>query len=360
MKTSISYSLLAAAMACGLAQGQTTAYTTPVGYVTVDIPANSDSNVGQPLTRPPALQALATSAAAGIVTVPASAGLVADQFVFSAPTQVNSYYLLVRGGSLNGRIFDIVDNSTTTITIDSGAVNISSITNFSVIPFWTLSTLFPGGAGVGNSVDIFEANGLVQFKSPDATGINRPILKNYFHYTGTDEAGTGWYDNDDLSLGLQNNLTIDPSLAARIRNNGALKQVVISGQVPASSLTTPIVTAATANDNYVTVQFPLNVTLAQSGLAAVVTPSTDIFEAIDLVQIFDETAPGINKPVLNSYFYYTGTEEAGTGWYNNDDLSLGLQDNVGGILKAGRVFTVRKGAGTPGTSFVLTAPPYSL
>jgi uncharacterized protein (TIGR02597 family) len=340
-----------------MAFGQT-AYTTPVGYVTVDIPAASDSNVGQPLHRSTAFEGAGT-ASGSTITLPA-ASLTIDQFVYSPPAQPNSYYVQVTAGALVGRIFDVTDNTTTTIIIDNGATDISSITSFKVIPFWTLGTLFPGGAGVGDSVDIFEPNGLVQFKNPAATGINRPVAKNYFHYTGPDEAGTGWYDNDDLSLGLQNNLTIDPSLAANIRNTGAAKQVVVTGEVPTDSSATPIVTAAAANDNYVAVQFPIDVTLGSSGLEAVVTPSTDIFEAIDLVQIYNETGIGVNKPVSATYFYYTGTEEAGTGWYNNDDLSLGLQDDVVGILKAGRVFSVRKGAGTPGTSHAISTPPYSI
>ncbi|MEO8615265.1 MAG: TIGR02597 family protein [Luteolibacter sp.] len=362
MKTYISYSLLASAAACGMAFGQTTAFTSPVGYVTLDIPANSDANIGQPLHRTTAFAGVATTVVGSVINLPASS-LTANQFVYAPPAQPNNYYVQVNGGSLNGRIFDVVSNDTSSITVLNGTTDISSITSFAVIPFWTLGTLFPAGAGVGNSVDIFEANGLVQFKSTtDAAhlGINRPVAANYFHYTGTDEAGTGWYNNDDLSLGLQNNLTIDPDMVARIRNNGSLKQVTVSGEVPRSSATTPIVKGATANDNYVAVQFPLDVTLAQSGLTAVVTPSTDIFEAIDLVQIIDETAAGINKPVKASYFYYTGAEEAGTGWYNNDDLSLGLQDNVAGILKAGRGYNVRKGAGAAGTSFAVGAPPYTL
>lgn len=352
------YAFLAAALACGMANAQT-AYTTPVGYVTLEIPANSDSNVGQPLHRPTAFQGSASSVLGGVISL-ASASLTANQFVYSSPSQPNSYYVQVTAGALAGRIFDVVSNTTDSITVDNGSADITSITTFKVIPYWTLGTLFPAGAGVGDSADIFEPNGLVQFKSPDDTGINRPIAKNYFHYTGTEEAGTGWYDNDDLSLGLQNDLTIDPFLAARVRNNGALKSVVVTGEVPSVASVTPVVTASAANDNYVTVQFPVDVTLAESGLSSIVTPSTDIFEAVDLVQIFDETGTGINKPVSATYFYYTGTEEAGTGWYNNDDLSLGLQDNVEGILKAGRVYTLRKSAGSAGTSYAVTQPPYTL
>jgi len=360
MKTKLTYSLLAAAAACCMAQGQTTAYTTPVGYVTLDIPANSDSHVGQPLIREIAYQGVASSAVGSVVNLAQSASLIANQFVYAPPAQAKSYYLQVVGGSLNGRYFDVVSNTTTSITIDNGGVDISAVTDFKVIPYWTLGTLFPGGTGVGTTEDIFEPNGLVQFKDPAATGANRPAPKSYFHYTGSDESGTGWYDNDNVAEGVQDNLTIDPFIAARVRNFGSLKQVVVSGSVPTSAVAVPVVTAAVTNDNYLSVQYPMDVTLAGSGLSAVVTPSTDIFEPVDLVQIYNETASGRNKAIVATYFYYTGNEEAGTGWYDNDNVAAGLQDNVVGILKAGRTFTVRKSAGTPGTSQAIATPPYSL
>jgi uncharacterized protein (TIGR02597 family) len=261
---------------------------------------------------------------------------------------------------LNGRYFDVVSNTATSITIDNGGTEVSSIADFKVIPYWTLGTLFPSGTGVGTTEDVFEPNGLVQFKDPTAIGANRPAPKSYFHYTGSEESGTGWYDNDNVAGGIQDDLTIDPFIVARVRNFGALKQVVVSGSVPTSSVAVPVVTAAVTNDNYLSVQYPIDVTLAGSGLSAVLTPSTDIFEPVDLVQIYGETATGRNKAIVATYFYYTGEEESGTGWYDNDNVAAGLQDNVIGILKAGRTFTVRKSAGTPGTSQAIATPPYSL
>jgi uncharacterized protein (TIGR02597 family) len=358
MKT-YTYSILAALFACGMAQGAATAYTTPVGYLTLDIPANSDSNVGQPFIRGIAYQGVATSVVGSVVNLPANAGLTVNQFVYSSPSQPNSYYLQVDGGSLNGRYFDVVSNTATSITVDNGTTDISSVVNVKVIPFWTLNTLFPGGAGVGTSLDELESNGVVQFRSLN-TGINRPSPKTYFHYTGVAEQGTGWYDLNDLSLGLQNDLTIDPYIPARVRNQGFAKTATITGTVPTSDVATPIVTATGQNDNYLTVQFPTDVTLAESGLSAVLTPSTDILDAIDVIQIYNETAPGINKPVLRTFFYYTGIEEQGTGFYDNDNNSLGKQDDVLGILKAGRVYTIRRAGGTPGTAHAVSIPGYDL
>ena len=63
------YSILAAALACGMAQGAATAYTTPVGYVSLTIPASADSTVGQPLHRPTAFAGISTGITDDTVSV---------------------------------------------------------------------------------------------------------------------------------------------------------------------------------------------------------------------------------------------------------------------------------------------------
>ncbi len=333
-------------------------YTEPAGYVSLTVPANSDSTIGHPLFRA-SEYAASGNVSGAVITV--TTNLVTDQFVYAPPTQPKSYFLLIKtAGAFEGRYFDVIDNSTTTITLDTDltALGAPASISFEVIPFHTLNSLFPSGAGVGVSTDIFEPLGLVQVRSL-AAGVNRPIAASYFYYQGTEEAGTGWYNNDNLALGLQNNATIDPYLAVRIRNlEASAKTVTISGTVPSSKITTPIVTSNVENDNYLSVQHPVNLTLAQSGLAGNgVRSSTDIFEPVDLLMVYNDDVTGINKPLAKFYFHYVGTEEAGTGWYDNDNLSLGLQNNQP-VLKAGRTYVIRRAAGTPGTVIAVTPLPY--
>lgn len=351
--------VVAALFTSGNAFGQITATSDPVGYVSLTVPANSDSTIGQPLHRPSAFSASGTVAGA---TVTVSGGLVANQFVFAALAQTNAYYLLIKSaGAFNGRYFEVLGNTTTVITLDTDiqALGAPSTITFEVIPYHTLNTLFPNGQGVGVTADIYEPSGLVQFKSMNI-GVNRTIATNYFYYQGTEEVGTGWYNNDNLSLGLQNNSTVDPYVAVQVRNlENSPKTVVLSGVVPTYSVKTPIVTANVSNDNHLSVQYPLDVTLAQSGLAGNgVRAASDIYEPIDLLMVYNDTATDVNKPISKIYFYYVGTEEAGTGWYDNDNLSLGLQNNTA-VLKAGRTFVIRRSAGTPGTSQASSNIPYT-
>ncbi|HEX7261603.1 MAG TPA: TIGR02597 family protein, partial [Luteolibacter sp.] len=128
------FTLLAAVAACGFATAQETAYTTPVGYVSIAVPANADSTVTAPLTRP-TLYAGASSSISGDIV--GASGLTASAFVASA------CYLKVTSGSLDGAFFPITENTTSTITVDAGATTLQSLgfasgNTFKVIPYWTL------------------------------------------------------------------------------------------------------------------------------------------------------------------------------------------------------------------------------
>jgi len=360
MKPIIPFALLGALLAVGAA---TAATTTPVGYVTLDVPASGDTSVGQPLHRAPALATAASGIAGDVVSV--STTLIAGQFEFAGSTQPNTYYLLVSSGPLAGRTYEIDVNSTNSITVVAGATTLQAQgfttgTTFSVIPYWTLNTLLPGGQGVGvTTADIFDPVGLVQFRNPASNGVNKPAVKSFFYYGGAEEAGPGWYDNDDIGAGLQDNAILEPSVLATIRNLQATpKSATIVGEVPSVQVTSPIRRAAVPNDNYLNVQFPIDISLAESGLSSVLTPATDIFDPIDILFVYNEAAAAFNKPASKAYFYYGGAEEAGPGWYDNDDVGAGLQD-ANKVLKAGRAFVIRRAAGAAGTVHAVSPLPYS-
>jgi hypothetical protein len=99
MKTYIPYSLLAAAAACGMALGQeTTAYTTPVGYATQTLNANSFNLVG--LT-------LQNSALASGTFETVSGTSLTDTGVTFAPVSGRTYVLEITSGALIGSIQEI-------------------------------------------------------------------------------------------------------------------------------------------------------------------------------------------------------------------------------------------------------------
>lgn len=358
------YSLLAAAFACGMAQGAATAYTTPVGYVTLEVPASGDTNIGQPLQRPSTFAAAASSVVADTVGISTSA-LTVNQFVYSPPGQPNSYYLRITSGALAGRTFEVLSNTVNSITVDTDlqALGFASSNTFSITPYWTLGTLFPAGAGVGASTDELEPVAFVSFVDYSAVGANKSAAATYFYYQGAALNGDGWYNNDNTAAGKQDNLTLEPFQIAIVRNlEATAKEVVVTGTVPSTGTESLVFGKTSVNDSYFAIQMPIDVTLGQSGLIAsgAVTTSTDELEPVDLVSTYDETASQFNKAAAKTYFHYTGVGLSGTGWYDNDNTAAGIQDNVIS-LKAGRQILIRKSAVvSPSTIENITPIPYSL
>ena len=139
MNPLIPYTLLAAAAACGLAFGQ--AYTTPVGYVTIDCPANSDTIVGLPL-RIPAVSAAALSANPEVAG--STATLTFGSAAFTAGAFANTHYVKFVDGPAAGKWFTATANTATTITVDLNGASLAAVSGnrAEVIKFWTLSELF--------------------------------------------------------------------------------------------------------------------------------------------------------------------------------------------------------------------------
>ena len=369
----LTYSLILAAASCGLANAAATAYTVPVGYVTLNIPAQADTTIAPSLTQAPLLQAASTGIAGDVITV-AATGAATNAFINVSPDTNSKTYVLVRSGALTGLRFPVTANDATTITVNAGASTLqakgfASTDQISVIPYWTLGTLFPAGAGVGTSTfDIFSANGgLVLFSEQSSVGTNRASSMVYFYWVGGKTDGdpdtiypAGWYDNNNIFNGLQDTVALDPSVMMNIRRvDASASTLTVTGTVPSTALATSILVANQSNEEYLGCPFPVDTTLAQSGLQSVLGSGIDVFDPTDLVYVYpDETPNLVNKGASKGYFYYTGDVDFVAGWYDNDNVFNGVVTDP--VLKAGRSFTVYKVSGTPG-SVRWTAPlPYSI
>lgn len=356
----LSYAFLAAAAACGLASAAETAYTTPVGYITLDVPANSDTTIVAPLDRPVAYAGASTSISSNDV---GAADLTAGAFVSPAS------YLQVTSGVLAGNRYPITANTTSTITVDpvSGgtlqAQGFLSGDKFKVVPYWTLATMFPGGAGVGGTSDVFDVSSFLFVNDNGTYGVNRASSASYFYCTGDVGNGVpaGWYDANDPFGASMDNLVLDPTTFFFIRNGGTAKTVTVTGDVPnvASGARVPVNTSS--NDVNLGISFPVDTTLQASGLQSVVQGTNDVFTIDEFVFVYANEAAGVNKAPSAGYFYCTGDAGNGipAGWYDANDPFGG--EVTGAVLKAGRCITVRKAAyGSSGVLNLSVPLPYSL
>jgi uncharacterized protein (TIGR02597 family) len=361
MKTKITYSLLAAAAACSLVNAQTTAYTTPVGYVSINVPNETDSKIAIPLLTPSAWSGVASGISTNTITV--SAG----SFVDSA--YVDTHMLQVTTGNLAGRIFPITANGTGNLTVDSTGSNsladqgFSTGTSFVIRPYWTLDSLFPQGAGVGQSSDPFSPTTSLFFADNSSTGINRGLTDNFFYYDGSQGGDAGWYDVNNLEAGPQGSLIIPPDKCLTVRNLSVDPlSIVVTGEVPSVAVATLVVSDTIENDSLAQVAYPIDTSLAQSELfeTGAVSDSSDPFSPTDMVFVYDPATTGLNPAASAAYFHYDGSQGGDAGWYDLNNLEAGLIDNDL-IIKSGSQIFIRKAAGSELKATTWKAPlPYIL
>lgn len=357
MKPIIPFALLGAFFAVGAAKA---ASTTPVGYITLDIPANADSTVVSPLAKPALLATASTNIVGNEISF-TSPGVAADDFINVGSPNFKTY-VLIKTGALAGKHFPVTANTATTVTVDTGSGTLQSqgfITGnqIEVIPFWTLQTLFPNGTGVGVSSDVFSPVAFLFASDQASVGSNRGAAATYFYHNGADGNPAGWRDNNDPEGALVNDVTIDPSIMYTIRTGSVAQQLTITGEVPKVSLATTLLTAAQANDEYLALRYPIDTTLADSGLQSAIVASSDVFSPSEFVFVFDDLAAGFNKGASATYFYHDGTDGNPAGWKDNNDPE---GPNVTAeVLKAGRAIVVRKAPGAPATTTWSAPLPYT-
>lgn len=334
-----------AAAACGFANAQTTAYTTPVGYVSLTIPASSDSTIAPPLERSPLLKTPTTGVSGNVVS---AAGLTAGAFV--SPECYLQVITCATNSGLVGKRFAINANTTGTITVEGGASTLQAqgLANgdvFKVVPYWTLGTLFPAGAGVGSTNDVFTIDSLLYVVDNGSYGANKAPSASYFYCSGdsSNEVVAGWYDANDAFGASKDNLVIEPTIMYFIRNGSATDNTVtVTGQVPDIKSSALVPVATEQNDVNLAVALPIDTSLQNSGLQSVVRGTSDVFTIDELVYVYDDGETGLNKAPSAGYFYCSGDTDNGVaaGWYDaNDAFGAPVTGNV---LKAGRCITVRK------------------
>ncbi len=349
--------------------GQTVA-TDPVGFYTVNVNANSDRVLALGLSRGPVLTTTVASVSDNVVTL--NATLTPDQFVFNEGDQNNTYYLQVKGADgapAVGKWFEVTDNDASTVTLDQGASantvaaqGLDAGAQVCIIPFWTLNTLFPNGEGLDATSDFFDPADVVRlYTGAEGLGVNVPTGAAIFYYDGSQGGSAGWYNQDTLA-GPLDNLPIAPDSVVTVRNEGEASSLTITGAVPTDSVSSELVTAgATRNDNVVGNPFPVPTSLGSNGLrlfeSGAVASSSDFFNPVETVRLYDADAEGTNVPPSGIYLYYDGSQGGTAGWYNADTFAGPLDNDL--LVNPGDAIVVRKAAGVDGVVDWTVNTPYN-
>ena len=327
------------------------AYSAPSSYT--GLPGGSDTLVSPPFTRQPEFSGKVASFAGNVITVAGTPAWTANKFVYAASTQPKTYYALIGSATaanpLEGRVYDITANGTNTLTVDLNGDSLTGLAadaKITVIPYWTLATLFPAAnAGVSFTATTATNDLKTQVLVPDSStvGTNLPYAASYYFFNGA------WRKVGDAETVNHNDDVIIPEKYITVRNpvGTTTKSLVVMGNVPSGKLAVPLATAAAAKqDNPVTFLSPLDTTLNGLGLGPSngFTATTSSRAIQDQLFVYDNSQVALDKVASKIYIHMNGA------WRLVGDNPT--VDHGTDAIKAGSGLVIRKAAsGTGATAF---------
>lgn len=343
----------------------------PVGFTTTSLPANSDTLINPPFTRPSEYVGAITSAAGSTISVSGSPWTT-NQFVYVQGVQSKHYYALIGPAATTdpkeGHVYAIVSNTTNSLVVDTSQDNIVGIpanAQLLVIPNWTPATIFPASdANVSFTPTTSSGSYKTQVLIPNysAAGINQGYLTTYFFSNNVDGTvnNIGWrVAGDNITNHDDDPLFPDGYMAVRNQNGAPALNLTALGGVLTKKLAVPLNTMnGQQQDNSVSMVRPIDVTLNNTGLnptdgsfvATNANPYTNVEQAKirDQLFVFSNTNVGINKPPTAIYYYAVPG-----GWRTLKDPS----DHGNDIIPAGSALIVRKAPTKNGQSVYWTNSP---
>jgi uncharacterized protein (TIGR02597 family) len=345
MKRSLILSLVVAIAAFPLLVSAQSVATEAVGFTTNTVLGNSDTHISPPFVRPPAFVGGIQSASGNTITVSGSP-FTPNQFVYNGSSQRNHYYALVGAApSANpkeGHTYPIVGNGANTLTVQlsqDDLVGIPANAQVTVIPNWTLATLFPpSDQNVSFTPTTSSASYKTQIRVPDpsAAGINPPHTSYFFSNNVDGTSGNvGWrLVGDNTTDRGDDPLLPDSYFVVRNLNGAPTLPLVTLGSVLTQKVTVPLMTSTSSQqDNPVSLLRPLDVPLNATGL----NRNDGSFTPNDRLLLFNNAVAGYDKQA--SVYYVDASAPNGPWRLQNDGT---FSDRGGDVIPSGTGFIVRK------------------
>lgn len=343
---------LAAVAAISQVNAETTATTDPVGFMTIQTPAGSDTIIAAPLTKAPVFQGAVSSVTDRVLTFSPSPE-------FSSLT-TTPHYVQAADGSDAGKIFDVESNTTDSITLVDNGVSPAGLNGASVkvIPYWTLGEIYPA-ADQGTSFTPSGTTGLnrrtqILFPNIAGTGINRSAAGVYYFVTNAAaplDPTQSYWRSAATGATNQNGTPILPDTYFTVRNPanaGTNLATTISGSVNTGATVVQLDSTGAANDNYVSLGRPVDIKLNDLGIvesgAFLASANTTGIARRDQLMIINNDTIGQNKSASSIYYYVTGQ-----GWKSAATGSTDVGENV---IPSAIGYIIRKAQQNPtGTTF---------
>lgn len=342
MKKILVFSIASAALLSSAhAQNAT---TTPVGAVTISLPAGKSSMVSVPLIGDSVYSGAISSFTTNTITVSGNPWTV-NQFAGTTP-----YFVQIKSGLHVGRMLRIVSNTASSITVntsDNLGLNVPlNVSGKAVVAGDTIQITIGDTLGSlfgTTAAEIAPLVGASRLSSADTVSTYDPIsgkASTYFFNT------TNGYWMKSGALGNQNNLVITPGqcLGILTLSSGGTKNLTFLGTVP--DVTPTLKIEPKRVERYGTT-FPVDMTLAQLDFGPNWVKNSRLSSA-DAISIW--------QPALNKYLTYF--KKPDNLWYQNGVAAS--QNST--VIPAGTAINIQTvTASLTGAQVLYTIPlPYSL
>jgi uncharacterized protein (TIGR02597 family) len=290
-----------------LAADPVTLTSLPVGFANLTAPANTDVLVSPCFARPSVYSGSIGGLNGAFITAAGSPAWVANSWVYSSPSQPDTYYLRFTSGSAAGRCYTVTANTSQTVTIDWNGETPAAAVNdtFSIIPYWTLGTLYPA-ADAGSTFTTSSSDSVrgteILFSAQASAGVNLSTSATYYFLGGS------WRKDGGSPTSSFDDVVVTPGSYIIQRNKDTATVVSVYGRV-ANGVISAVLSAqggTAKQDNSVALAFPGTVTLNDShlvGSGAFSASTSPLFHA-DELYVFDNATTGIKKAAAAVYYYY--------------------------------------------------------
>jgi uncharacterized protein (TIGR02597 family) len=357
--------LAALLVGASVSQAQTTAFTDPVGYYTLNVTAASDNILSLPMVRDAEFAGTVASGAGTITatgftalagTVSPNWGTAPKQWVYVAGSaQTKTYYVEFTSGQLKGLYYKIVDNSSNVLTLDTEGDDLTNHPinaapaalaagdSFKIRPYWRIRDVFEnaGTPTIEPRPNFGVPKDDILIPDYVNVGINKAASTTIFYVNDTVTPNIGWRSSSN-PVTDRGDTILRPNEAFVLRRRNASPSSITnlgSVQMIRSISFIPGGDGVKGNDTYISINRPASVTLDASGLrsadqsVSVIRDSIDPDLPGDRLMAFTPGTTGFNNPPGRTYIYLQGS-----GW-----RQIPANTPAGStLLEPGTAYVVRK------------------
>lgn len=329
----------------------TTVSSDVVGYIKTTVKSQSDLNISVPFVKEIFLSSKISQVENGEILLSHTVGNI----------EAGKYFIHLTTGALAGQWFTIIDSTANTIEVYEDIETMGALAEdeFSILPFWTLDTLFPDGGNIPKSPDPFFPKAQLLTYNVNADGINISPSNAYIYYSG-EQGPLGWYDINNLSEFDKGATILHPGSYITIRNTENYDiNITLAGVVQTNAFANLVKSSSSSRqDNLIPYPYPSAITLSESDLIEneIIRASPNVFQPIDQLLIHNLSNTGYNNAPSTTMIYHDGSNGA-EGWYDINDLGGGPINNY--VIEPLSTLIIRRQTGDDELLVWKPTPPYT-